>query len=101
MRILHKISRLVGILAFAGASSPSAASIDWVTLGDPGNAADTTGFGSVAFDSALRFANWLHNGQPTGLQTSATTENWGRTFDWGRTFAERALVVRARIRSGG
>jgi formylglycine-generating enzyme required for sulfatase activity len=117
--------------------------IDWVTVGDPGNAADDTGFGAVAytyqigkyevtnaqyaaflnavaatdtyslyntsmgsgiggitrsgssgsytystiagredmpvnyvsFYDSLRFANWLHNGQPTGAQDSTTTED--------------------------
>ncbi|HIF97308.1 MAG: SUMF1/EgtB/PvdO family nonheme iron enzyme [Myxococcales bacterium] len=34
----------------------------------------------VTFDSALRFANWLHNGQPTGLQTNATTEDGAYSF---------------------
>ena len=29
----------------------------------------------VNFYSSLRFANWLHNGQPTGGQNAATTEN--------------------------
>ena len=28
----------------------------------------------VSFYDALRFANWLHNGQPTGAQGAATTE---------------------------
>ncbi len=29
----------------------------------------------VSWYDAARFANWLHNGQPTGLQTDATTED--------------------------
>jgi Sulfatase-modifying factor enzyme 1/PEP-CTERM motif len=29
---------------------------------------------------ALRFANWLHNGQPTGLQDTTTTENGSYTI---------------------
>lgn len=29
----------------------------------------------VNFWDGCRFANWLHNGQPTGLQTAATTED--------------------------
>jgi len=29
----------------------------------------------VSWFDAARFCNWLHNGRPTGLQTSATTEN--------------------------
>ena len=30
---------------------------------------------NVSWYSAARFANWLHNGQPTGAQGNATTEN--------------------------
>jgi formylglycine-generating enzyme required for sulfatase activity len=29
---------------------------------------------------AMRFANWLHNGQPTGAQNSSTTEDGAYTF---------------------
>ena len=29
----------------------------------------------VSYWSACRFANWMHNGQPTGVQTMSTTEN--------------------------
>jgi formylglycine-generating enzyme required for sulfatase activity len=29
----------------------------------------------VSWNDTLRFANWLHNGQPTGLQNSTTTED--------------------------
>lgn len=36
-------------MALAAVSSASAAvSIDWVTIGNPGNAVDTTGYGAVA-----------------------------------------------------
>ena len=34
----------------------------------------------VSFWAAMRFANWLHNGQPTGLQTAATTEDGAYTL---------------------
>ena len=34
----------------------------------------------VSFYDALRFANWLHNGQPTGAQDSTTTEDGAYTF---------------------
>jgi formylglycine-generating enzyme required for sulfatase activity len=34
----------------------------------------------VSFYDALRFANWLHNGQPTGAQDSTTTEDGSYTF---------------------
>jgi formylglycine-generating enzyme required for sulfatase activity len=34
----------------------------------------------VSFWDALRFANWLHNGQPTGAQGNATTEDGAYTL---------------------
>jgi formylglycine-generating enzyme required for sulfatase activity len=34
----------------------------------------------VSFYDALRFANWLHNGQPTGAQDGATTEDGAYTI---------------------
>ena len=35
----------------------------------------------VSWFDAARFANWLHNGQPTGLQTAATTEDGAYTLN--------------------
>ncbi|MFY7808318.1 MAG: SUMF1/EgtB/PvdO family nonheme iron enzyme, partial [Fimbriimonadaceae bacterium] len=34
----------------------------------------------VSFWDACRFANWLHNGQPTGAQNNATTETGAYTL---------------------
>jgi formylglycine-generating enzyme required for sulfatase activity len=34
----------------------------------------------VSFWDAARFSNWLHNGQPTGAQTSLTTEDGAYTL---------------------
>jgi hypothetical protein len=37
----------------------------------------------VGFNDTVRFANWLHNGQPTGEQDATTTEDGAYTFsDW-------------------
>ena len=35
----------------------------------------------VSFWDSCRFANWLHNGQPTGLQNASTTERGAYTLD--------------------
>ncbi len=137
------IRRLLALSALLFAIPANAVDIEWVTVGDPGNNPDDTGFGAVAevyriskyevtnaqyteflnavaatdtyalyntsmglgyggiarrgrsgsytystiFDrgdmpvnwvslyDALRFANWLHNGQPEGVQDSTTTED--------------------------
>lgn len=45
---------------------------------DPGFANEPVS--GVSFWDATRFANWLHNGQPTGLQGSATTEDGAYTL---------------------
>jgi formylglycine-generating enzyme required for sulfatase activity len=34
----------------------------------------------VTFNSAMRFCNWLHHGQPTGLQVATTTEDGAYTL---------------------
>lgn len=139
------------VLAHANSSDCRAVDIEWVTVGDPGNAADDTRFGAVdytyrigkfevtntqyadflnavaaddthalydrkmdievnrfggiarngveggftysaqeeredkpvvfvSFWTALRFANWMHNGQSTGPQNSATTEDGAYTL---------------------
>ena len=37
----------------------------------------------VSWGDAARFANWLHNGQPTGLQNASTTEDGAYTLERG------------------
>jgi formylglycine-generating enzyme required for sulfatase activity len=135
-------------LLFLAAPAWATVDLDWITVGDPGNADDDTGFGAVAheyrigryevtnaqyaeflnavaatdpnglyntsmgsgfgsitrsgssgsftyaavpgredmpvnyvsFWDATRFANWLHNGQPTGAQDDTTTEDGAYTL---------------------
>ncbi len=47
MRVRWHLATLVGV-ALLGAPA-SAVTIDWVTVGNPGNAADTTGYGAVSY----------------------------------------------------
>jgi formylglycine-generating enzyme required for sulfatase activity len=158
-KILVEEFTMIRVLAVAAMlfalPAQAVVTIDWVTVGDPGNAADTTGYGAVSdeyrigkyevtnaqyaeflnavaatdtnalystcmgnsnpdnpcgyggitrsgssgsytystiasredmpvnhvsFYDALRFANWLHNGQPTGAQDSTTTEDGAYTM---------------------
>jgi len=44
------VSLGVAALLFSMASSAPAVTIDWVTVGNPGNTADTTTYGAVAYD---------------------------------------------------
>jgi formylglycine-generating enzyme required for sulfatase activity len=45
----------------------------------------------VSFYDSLRFANWLHNGQPTGAQDSTTTEDGAYTFSGATNVGARNL----------
>ena len=53
----------------------SSGSYSYATVG--GRATNPVNF--VSFWDAARFANWLHNGQPSGPQSNATTENGAYT----------------------
>ncbi len=45
----------------------------------------------VSWYDALRFCNWLHNGQPEGLQDSTTTEDGAYTFSGATSVGPRNL----------
>ena len=49
----------------------------------------------VSWGDAARFANWLHNGQPTGAQDVTTTEGGAYHLDGAMTNMELLLVERA------
>jgi len=48
----------------------------------------------VSWYDCLRFANWLHNGQPTGAQNSSTTEDGAYTFSGETTVGARNAGAR-------
>ena len=48
----------------------------------------------VSWGDAARFANWLHNGQPTGLQDASTTEDGAYSLNGATTDAELLAVSR-------
>ncbi len=48
----------------------------------------------VSWGDAARFANWLHNGQPTGAQDLTTTEDGSYDLDGATSNAELLAVVR-------
>jgi formylglycine-generating enzyme required for sulfatase activity len=49
----------------------------------------------VSFYDTLRFANWLHNGQPQGLQASSSTEDGAYTFAGPNTVGVRNAGAKA------
>ena len=48
----------------------------------------------VSWGDAARFANWLHNGQPTGAQDLSTTEDGSYCLDGATSNAELVAIVR-------
>jgi len=48
----------------------------------------------VSWGDAARFANWLHNGQPTGAQDASTTEDGSYTLNGATTAAHILAVTR-------
>ena len=48
----------------------------------------------VSWGDAVRFANWLHNGQPLGAQNVSTTEDGAYRLDGAMTDEELLAVVR-------
>ena len=48
----------------------------------------------VTWGDAARFANWLHNGQPTGMQDLSTTEDGSYYLDGATTNSELQFMVR-------
>lgn len=54
----------------------------------------------VTWGDAARFANWMANGQPTGLEDATTTERGSYTLDGAITDAALQLVQRNPARPG-
>ncbi len=48
----------------------------------------------VSWGDAARFANWLHNGQPTGLQDASTTEDGAYPLNGAITYTALNAVTR-------
>ena len=48
----------------------------------------------VSWGDAARFANWMHNDQPTGLQSLTTTEDGSYLLDGGMSDLELLAVIR-------
>ena len=71
------------------------------TEGDPyqyrvaGDRADRP-VGHVSWGDAARFSNWLHNGQPKGVQDLTSTEDGSYFLNGAMTNAELSAITRAR-----
>lgn len=59
---LRRTLGVVALLAcFLTTASAQAVTIDWVTVGDPGNVADTTGYGAVAASFKIMKYEWTNS----------------------------------------
>jgi formylglycine-generating enzyme required for sulfatase activity len=77
-------------LAIAGiARSGSSGSYSYSVMGSPDKP-----IAYVTWGDAARFANWLHNGQPSGPQNAGTTENGAYTLNGATTSAALNNVSR-------
>ena len=70
----HAASLAFSVLLVALASDARAITIDWTTVGNPGNAADVTGYGAVGYSynigtydvTASQYVAFLNSNDPTG-----------------------------------
>ncbi len=73
-RTLLVLLFLAPLAALFGTRPAEAVSIDWVTVGDPGNLADTTGFGAVAYSYKISKYE-VTNGQYVEFLNAVAAEN--------------------------
>jgi sulfatase modifying factor 1 len=60
--VVRRCVLAVAVIAMVVASTPArAVTIDWVTVSDPGNTADTTGFGAVADSFQIMKYEWTNS----------------------------------------
>jgi formylglycine-generating enzyme required for sulfatase activity len=84
-----------GLALFLGTAAPAAVTIDWVTVGDPGNANDTTGYGAVADTYRIgkyevtnaQYTGFLNSVDPTGVNPNGIYDlNMGNLVRGGISF---------------
>ena len=75
---LPRVVFLVGVAALLGslASPAQAVTIDWVTVGDPGNAADTTTYGAVADSFQIMKYEFTNQQYTDFLNSVAATDTY-------------------------
>jgi formylglycine-generating enzyme len=71
------LAGLAGIALFAPCAAFAAVSINWVTVGDAGNAADTTGYGAVGYEFRIAEHEATLGQYTEFLNAKAQTDDFG------------------------
>jgi hypothetical protein len=97
---------VTAILMFVASTHAHAVTIDWVTVGDPGNAADDTGYGAVAESFRImkfewtnsQYVDFLNAVDPNGTNpNSVYNANMGSNARGGISFTSGAASQRQQI----
>jgi len=70
------LASLVAAVAFGWTAPAHAVTIDWVTVGDPGNTADDTTYGAVADSFQIMKYEWTNSQYTDFLNTVAATDTY-------------------------
>ena len=75
---LPRVVFMVGVAALLGslAVPAHAVTIDWVTVGDPGNTADDTTYGAVATSFQIMKYEWTNSQYTAFLNSVAATDTY-------------------------
>lgn len=93
---------LLGLLAVLPTTSQATVTFDWVTVGDAGNANDSTGYGSVAYEYRIgkyevtnaQYAEFLNAVDPSGSNSLGVyNQNAGITYNSGATDGLKYSVI--------
>jgi hypothetical protein len=86
----------LALVAACLTTSPAhAVTIDWVTVGDPGNAADTTTYGAVADSFRIMRFEFTNQQYTDFLNSVATTDNYSLYVNFGMGNNARGGITRS------
>jgi formylglycine-generating enzyme required for sulfatase activity len=89
----HALYSIFMFVDAAGCKIQQSGGSGYYTYSVPSDYADRP-VNNVSWGDAARFANWLHNGQPTGAQDASTTEDGSYTLNGAITDVDLASVTR-------
>jgi autotransporter-associated beta strand protein len=93
-RAVAVLLAIVGGSVVGGPARANPITIDWVTVGDPGNAADTTGFGSVGYTYRISTYEVTNQQYASFLNAVAATDTYS-LFNPSMANFEKGGIVRS------